>query len=181
MPKTKEQKKEILRDLADKIKRAKSVIFAKFDVLGVKENEDLRNKLRAEDSEYYVAKKTLLDLAFKDSQVKDLKIRDFEGKVAAVFGYQDEIAPARIIGKFKKETPDKIDFIGGILDLTAPAGSKFISSETIKALSELPSRQELYAKMVGSLKAPISGIVNVLAGNLRGLLCVLNAIKEKKG
>jgi len=174
MPKTREQKKEILRDLADKIKRAKSVIFAKFDVLGVKENEDLRNKLRAEDSEYYVAKKTLLDLAFKDSQVKDLKIRDFEGKVAAVFGYKDEIAPARIIGKFKKETPDKIDFIGGILE------NKFISSETIKALSELPSRQELYTKMVGSLKAPISRIVNVLAGNLRSLVVVLKAIGDKK-
>jgi len=180
MPKTREQKKEILRDLADKIKRAKSVIFAKFDVLGVKENEDLRNKLRAEDSEYYVAKKTLLDLAFKDSQVKDLKIRDFEGKVAAVFGYKDEIAPARIIGKFKKETPDKIDFIGGILDLSAQAGSKFISRETVEILSALPSKQELYAKMVGSMKAPVSGFVNVLAGNLRSLVVVLKAIGDKK-
>ena len=180
MPKTREQKKEILRDLADKIKRAKSVIFAKFDVLGVKENEDLRNKLRAEDSEYYVAKKTLLDLAFKDSQVKDLKIRDFEGKVAAVFGYKDEIAPARIIGKFKKETPDKIDFIGGILDLSAQAGSKFIFRETVEILSALPSKQELYAKMVGSMKAPVSGFVNVLAGNLRSLVVVLKAIGDKK-
>jgi len=47
-------------------------------------------------------------------------------------------------------------------------------------LSELPSRQELYTKMVGSLKAPISRIVNVLAGNLRGLVCVLKAIGDKK-
>ncbi len=180
MPKTKEQKKEILRDLAEKVKKAKSVIFAKFDGLGVKENEDLRNKLREEGGEYYVAKKTLMDLAFKDSQIKDLNIRNFEGKVAAIFGYEDEVAPARVIGKFKKEVPDKISFIGGILDLSAQAGNKFISLETLEILSALPGKKELYAKMVGLMKAPINGFVNVLSGNLRGLVCVLNAIKDKK-
>ena len=174
MPKTKEQKKEILRDLAEKLKKAKSVVFAKFDGLGVKENEDLRNKLREEGGEYYVAKKTLMDLAFKDSQIKDLNIRNFEGKVAAIFGYEDEVAPARVIGEFKKGTPDKISFIGGILE------NEFISPETVETLSALPGKQELYAKMVGSMKAPISGFVNVLSGNLRGLVCVLNAIKDKK-
>ncbi|MFA4834277.1 MAG: 50S ribosomal protein L10 [Patescibacteria group bacterium] len=174
MPKTKEQKKEILRDLAEKLKKAKSVIFAKFEGLGVKENEDLRKKLKEEGSEYYVAKKTLLDLAFKDSGIKDLNIRDFEGKVAAVFGYEDEVAPAKIIGQFKKGTPDKISFTGGILE------NKFISSETVETLSNLPGKQELYAKMVGSIKAPISGFVHVLSGNLRGLVCVLKAISEKK-
>ena len=174
MPKTREQKKEILRDLAEKVKKAKSVIFAKFDGLGVKENEDLRNKLKEEGNEYYVAKKTLLDLAFKDQGIKDLNIRDFEGKVAAIFGYEDEVAPARITGDFKKGTPDKISFLGGILE------NKFISAETVETLSNLPGRKELYAKMVGSMKAPVSGFINVLAGNLRGLVCVLKAVKEKK-
>jgi large subunit ribosomal protein L10 len=174
MPKTKLQKQEILRDLAEKVKKAKSVVFAKFDALGVKENEDLRNQLREENGEYLVAKKTLLDLAFKDSQIENLKIRDFEGKVAAIFGYEDEVAPARIIGKFKKGVPNKIDFVGGILE------NKFITAETVTTLAELPGKQELYAKMVGSMQAPISGFVNVLAGNLRGLVSVLSAIKDKK-
>jgi len=174
MPKTKEQKKEILRDLAEKVKKAKSVVFAKFDGLGVKENEDLRNKLKEEGNEYYVAKKTLLDLAFKEEGIKDLNIRNFEGKVAAIFSYEDEVAPAKITGEFKKGAPDKISFIGGILE------NKFISAETVEILSNLPGKQELYAKMVGSMKAPISGFVNVLSGNLRGLVCVLKAISEKK-
>ena len=160
--------------MAEKVKKAKSVVFANFNTLGVKENEDLRNKLREENSEYFVAKKTLLDLAFKDSQIEDLKIRDFEGKVAAIFGYEDEVAPARIIGKFKKSAPDKINFVGGVLE------NKFISSETVATLAELPGKQELYAKVVGSLQAPISGFVHVLSGNLRSLVCVLNAIKDKK-
>lgn len=174
MAKNKIQKGEILRDLAEKIKRAKSVVFAKFNALGVRENEDLRNRLRSEKGEYYVAKKTLLDIAFKDSKVEGLNIRDFEGKVAAVFGYEDEVAPARIIGKFKRETPDKIDFLGGILE------NKIISAETVKTLSALPRKQELYGKMVGSMNAPISGFVNVLAGGLRNLAYVLKAIEEKK-
>ncbi|MDD5031643.1 MAG: 50S ribosomal protein L10 [Patescibacteria group bacterium] len=174
MPKTREQKKEILESLTEKIKRAKSVVFAKFNSLGVKENEDLRNKLKAEGGEYYVAKKTLLDLAFKNSGMKDLDIRGLEGKVAAIFGYDDEVAPAKITGQFKKGTPDKISFVGGILE------NKFIPSEVVETLSNLPSKQELYAKMVGSMQAPISGFVHVLSGNLRGLVVVLKAIGDKK-
>ena len=174
MAKTKEQKKEILDGLKDKVSRSKSVVFTSFDKLGVKDNEDLRNKLRAENSEYLVAKKTLLDLAFQDSEIKDLNIKDFEGKIAVVFGYEDEVAPAKIVDEFKKEKEDSIHFIGGILE------GKFLSKEEVESLAKIPSKQELYAKIVGSINAPVSGFVNALAGNLRNLVYVLKAIEEKK-
>jgi len=176
MPKSKLQKQEILRDLNEKIKKAKSVIFAGFNALGVKDNEDLRSKLRAENSEYYVAKKTLMDIAFKDSKVESLQVRSFPGKVAAVFAYDDEIAAAKIIGNFRKdkEKADKAVFLGGILE------GRLLSQAEAEALSKLPSKTELYAKIVGSLNAPISGFVNVLAGNLRNLVYVLKAIEAKK-
>lgn len=174
MPKTKLQKQEILRNLVEKSKKAKSIVFTKFDGLGVKENEELRNSLKEENSEYYVAKKTLLDLAFKDKNLEALDVRGFEGKVAAVFGYDDEVAPAKIVDKFKKTNEEKIHFVGGILD------NKFITADEVTALAKLPSKQELYAKIVGSINAPVSGFVNVLAGNLRGLVTVLKAIEEKK-
>jgi len=67
-----------------------------------------------------------------------------------------------------------VSFLGGILE------GKFLSKEEVLALAKLPSKQELYAKVVGSLNAPISGFVNVLAGNIRGLVNVLKAIEEKK-
>ncbi|PIR13934.1 50S ribosomal protein L10 [Candidatus Falkowbacteria bacterium CG11_big_fil_rev_8_21_14_0_20_39_10] len=180
MPKTKQQKKEILNNLSEKISRAKAVVFARFRGLGVRENEELRKKLKQENSEYFVAKKTLMDLAFKDLKIDGLEPRELEGRVAAIFGYDDEVAPARIIKDFKKEHPvengqeEKIDFAGGILE------NKFISAEKVKELSELPSKQELYAKIVGSINAPVSGFVNVLAGNIRKLVYVLKAIEEKK-
>jgi len=175
MPKNKIQKQEILRNLSEKFKKSKSVFFAGFNALTVKDNEILRDQFRKENSEYYVAKKTLMNLAFKD-QISNLNVREMDGKLAAIFSYEDEIAPAKIIANFRKEKEktDKIFFLGGILE------NKLLSKAEMEALSQLPSKPELYAKLVGSLNAPVSGFVNVLAGNLRGLVGVLKAISEKK-
>lgn len=174
MPKSKDQKKQMLENLINKIAKAKSVVFTKFNSFGVKDNEDLRIKLKAENSEYYVAKKTLLDLAFKDSLIKDLNIKELPGQVATIFGYGDEVAPAKIVDKFRKEKEDKIEFIGGILE------NKFITATQVNELAKLPTKTELYAKIVGSINAPISGLVNVFAGNLKNLVYVLKAIGDKK-
>ncbi len=174
MAKNKEQKQEIVRTLKKQIEKSKSIVFANFDALEVKENEVLRKELKKENSEYMVAKKTLMNLAFAEAKIENLSIKDFEGRVAVVFGYEDEVAPAKIVGEFKKTHKDNIDFLGGILE------NKYLNKEEVSALSKLPSKQELYAKIVGSLNAPVSGFVNVLAGNLRGLVTVLKAIEEKK-
>lgn len=174
MPKSKAQKREILDELADKIAKAKSVVFTKFNGLGTKESEEIRRELKKNDSEYFVAKKTLMDIAFKDSSIEGLDVRGLEGQVAAIFGFSDEVAPAKVVGGFKKTLEGKIEFVGGVLE------NKFISAESVLALSKLPSKQELYAKIAGSLNAPISGFVNALAGNLKNIVGVLNAIKEKK-
>ncbi|MEA1962694.1 MAG: 50S ribosomal protein L10 [Patescibacteria group bacterium] len=177
MPKTKLQKQEILRTLEKKIKKAKSIVFTEFNSLGVKDNEELRNNLKEADSEYMVAKKTLLDIAFKEEKIENLGIKSFEGKIATVFGYEDEVAPAKVVDEFQnknEENKEKVRLVAGILE------SKFLNTAEVTALAKLSSKEELYAKIVGSLNAPISGFVNVLAGNIRGLVNVLKAIEEKK-
>ena len=174
MPKSKEQKRTILKELGEKIAKAKSIVFTKFNGLTVKENEALRAKLLKENTEYYVAKKTLFNLAFKDKAIAGLEVKNFNGQVAAVFGYGDEMAPAKIVDQFKKDKEGKLEFIGGILE------NKFLSGAEVSALAKLPSKQELYARIVGSINAPVSGLVNALAGNLRNLVYALNAIKDKK-
>lgn len=175
MPKTKIQKQVIFRDLSEKIKRSKSIVFAGFNAFGVKDNENLRDQLGKENGEYYVAKKTLLSLALKENKI-EIDTKKLDGKVAAVFSYEDEVASAKVLGNFRgdKEKADKIFFLGGVLD------GKFLSKEEVEALSKLPSKTELYGRLVGSLNAPISGFVNVMAGNLRGLVTVLKAIGDKK-
>jgi len=175
MPKSKMQKGEIFRTLKEKVGRAKSLVFVGYNALGVKDNEALRAQLKAENGEYYVPKKTLMNMALKENSI-EANIKDLPGKVATIFAYDDEVAPAKVIGNFRKdkEKETKITFLGGILD------GRLLSKEEVEALSKLPSKNELYAKMVGSLNAPISGFVNVLAGNLRSLVGVLKAIESKK-
>lgn len=174
MPKSKIQKQEILRNLTERIKKSKSIIFTGFNALGVKDNEELRSKLRAENSEYYVAKKTLLERALKEQGITNLETKTLDGKIAAVFSYGDEVASAKVVNAFRKDKEDKIFFLGGILE------GNLLSKTEVESLAKLPSKQELYAKLVGSMNAPVSGFVNVLAGNLRGLVTVLKAIEEKK-
>ncbi len=174
MAKSKEQKTQILENLITKIKSSKSIVFTKFNGLKVKENEELRKQLKKEDSEYYVAKKTLLRLAFRGFEIKGLDVKKFDGQIAAVFGFKDEVMPAKIVDEFAKGKEDKIEFLGGVLE------NKFISQKEVNDLAKLPSKDELYAKIVGSLNAPIFGFVNVLAGNLRNFVYVLKAIEEKK-
>lgn len=173
MPKSKEQKRSIAKELNEKIDKAKSVVFVNFSGLTVKENETLRGLLKKEDSEYYVAKKTLLRRVLKDASI-DINAKEFEGQIAAIFGYGDEVAPAKVINGFKKGKEDNIKFAGGILE------NKFIPETMVAQLAILPSKQELYAKIVGLINAPVSGLVNVLAGNLRNLVYVLSAVKDKK-
>lgn len=176
MAKSKSQKKEMLENTKDKIERARSIVFAGFKGLGVRENNELRQELKDNSSEYYVAKKTLLDLAIKESGIKGIGKEEFAGNVAAIFGYEDEVAPAKIIDRFMKikGNEGKIEFLGGVLE------NKFIGKEQVDDLAKLPAKEELYAKLVGSINAPVSGFVNVLAGNIRALLNVFKAIEEKK-
>ena len=103
----------------------------------------------------------------------DVDTKVFEGSPAVVLGLQDEVAPAQIVAKFAK-SHEIVHMFGGMLEGQA------IDSTKVTELSKLPSKDELLAKMVGSLNAPISGFVNVLAGNLRGLVSVLNNIKDAK-
>lgn len=175
MPKNKIQKQEILRNLSEKFKKSKSVVFAGFNALSVKDNEKLRDELRKEKSEYYVAKKTLINVAFKD-QMAELNVRGMDGKLAAIFSYEDEVAAAKILGNFRKDKDKeaRVFFLGGILE------NKLLTKTEVEALSLIPSRQELYGRLVGTMNTPISGFVNALAGNLKNLVYVLKAIEEKK-
>ena len=172
MAKTRQQKEEAVNNLVDGMKNAKAVVFANFQGLKVSESEELRGQCREQNIDYVATKKTLLQRALGDAGF-DTNAKDFSGGVAAVFGNEDEVAPAQVISKFAKDH-EVVEVFGGILE------GNYIDAAKVNELSQLPSKQELLAKMVGSINAPVSGFVNVLAGNLRGLVNVLNAVKDAK-
>jgi len=161
-----------VEDLSDKIKRQKSLIF--IDAKGVKvgDIQKLKRELKKVEAEYRVAKKTLIDLALKKEK-KEMDISDFSGSLAIGLGYKDPISLIKIFAKFAKGK-EGFKILGGLVE------DKIVDAIQIKELSRIPSREELLAKLVWSIKAPISGFVNVLQGNLRNLVGVLNAIKSNK-
>ncbi|MCB9799045.1 50S ribosomal protein L10 [Candidatus Nomurabacteria bacterium] len=172
MAKTRQQKQETAERLQTGIASAKSVVFANYQGLTVSAMEELRSKCREQGIEVLAAKKTLVKRALADNGM-DVDIKAFEGSVAAFMGMSDEVAPAKVVNDFAK-TNELVTIFGGVLE------GAYIQQEKVKALASLPSKEELYAKIVGSINAPVSGFVNVLAGNLRGLVTALNAIKDQK-
>jgi len=173
MAKTRVQKEVALEGLNTKIEKSKGVVFAKYMGLTVNEIQELRGKLKEENSEMIVAKKRLIGLMLEKAGYEKDAAKDMDGGVAVVFGYEDEVAPAKVLADFAKEH-DLVGFHGGILE------GNYIDAATVTELSKLPSKAELLAKLVGSLKSPSTGFVNVLSGNLRGLVQVLNQVREQK-
>lgn len=173
MAKTKEQKQEILNDLKEKIEKQKSVVFMDFTKVNVKGLTELRKKMKESDCEFKVAKKTLIQKAFEGSSTKvGDSVREMQGEIALGFGYSDEVSVFKVSGDFSK-TNENFKVLGGLI------GDDVFGDDKAKVLSELPTKQELLARMVGSIGAPISGFVNALGGNIRNLVYVLNAIKGR--
>ncbi len=168
---TKDQKKQLVKDLSENIKASKSAVFVDYRGLKVKNLTGLKKELRGSGVEFKVAKKTLIEKAFRDSGI-DMNVKNLEGQVAVAFS-GDEITGAKIIEKFGR-TNENLKILAGVLE------KKLMSAAEMKALARLPGKEELLAKLVGTLNAPVSGLVNVLAGNLRGLAQVLKAIAESK-
>jgi large subunit ribosomal protein L10 len=172
MPKTKQQKQETLQTLESGLKAAKSAVFANFQGLTVAQMEELRKECRKENVGVLVAKKTLVKRAFDAMGITSVDPASFHGGVATFTG-SDEMTPAKIVSTFAKKF-EVTSVYGGMLE------GKYVDAAMVKSLASLPSKQELLSKLVGTLNAPVSGFVNVLAGNLRNLVGVLNNIKNAK-
>ena len=173
MAKTREQKEAAVVALIDKVKAAKATIIFNCDGLKVPDTWELREKLRAEKVELVSTKKTLLKLVLEKNDFKDVDVMAMQGSLAIAMSTDNEVVGAKVIKDFAK-THEQVKFQGGILE------GKLVSIEMVTSLANLPSRIELLAKVVGSIKAPVNGFVNVLSGNLRGLVNVLNAVKNTK-
>jgi len=170
---TRNQKQELVKELTEKIKAAKSAVFVDFKGLKVKDATILKKSLREAGVSYVVVRKTLIDIALKNAGVEGASIAKMEGQIALSLSNQDEVSAAKIIDTFAK-TNENVKMLGGVL------GTQLMSMAEVKALAKVPSKEQLLGQLVGTLNAPVSGFVNVLAGNLRGLVQVLNAVKEQK-
>jgi len=169
MPKTRARKIKDVDALKQGLADNQNVVFANFFGLKVKNVDELRRKCQEAKLYCAVAKKTLLSVAMKEN-AKDIK--NLKGEIMIIAG-KDEVTAAKTAAEFGKKN-ESLKILAGI------SQGKWAGLAEIVALSKLPSKEELLAKLVGSLNAPVSGFVRVLSGNLRGLVCALSAIKDKK-
>ncbi|MCR4305782.1 MAG: 50S ribosomal protein L10 [Candidatus Daviesbacteria bacterium] len=172
MAKTRTQKEADLIKLTEKLNRAKALVFADYKGMSMKQLSELRDKLREVQGELSVTKNTLLKRALPTTNYE--LPTDLEGPTATLFAYDDEISPIKILVKALKDQnigKVKQGFLGDIL----------LDEAKIIQLSTLPTKDELRAKTVGVLVAPLRGIVAVLQGNLRNLVYALSEIRKAKG
>lgn len=167
-----DNKEQVVAELAEKLASAKATFLADYRGLNVEQLNKLRSELRGAGVEYRVVKNTLLRLAAQGTGAAALD-PFLEGPTAIAIAGQDPVAPAKILSDFAKANA-KFELKGGALE------GKALSVEDVKALAELPSREQLLAMMLGSLNAPASNFVGVLAAIPRSLVQVLAAIQDQK-
>ena len=169
--KTKAQKAETLKDLGEHVEKQHSILFVDYKGLKVKELLLLRKQLKDLGAKLQVAKKTLLKKALQEKGI-DMDLKEMEGQVAAIFSFQDAFSPIKNVAAFAK-TAEKLKILGGYIE------SQVRDANTMTMIASLPSKEELLGRLVGSIASPMSGFLNVMQGNIKGLIVVLNAIATK--
>ena len=169
---TKQQKELFVEAVHEKMQSCKSAILADYRGLTVSAITELRNKLRESNSDMKVAKNTLIKIAVDKIGIEGLDPY-LEGPTAIAFGYDDPVAPAKILSEFAR-TNKALEIKGGVLE------GRVITAEGVKSLASLPSREVLLAKVLGGMQAPLYGFANVLQGNIRNFVYVLEAVRKQK-
>ena len=162
------QKEELVKKIKEKIKNSELIVFCNFESLPVEKQTELKNKYKKAGGEIFVAKRRLIQRALSENKI------DFpEIKGSVMVGIANhEILPAKIVFDLKKKKPEKIEFIGGLVNENGKY--TILKKEEVEEIAKLLSREELLAKFIGVLKAPISRLEYVLTGNLQKLIYVLS-------
>lgn len=170
---TRQQKHDLVATVVAQIKASKSTVVIDYKGLSANDMVALKKSLRSVESPLRIVKKSLLSIALTEAGVDGVTRGILDGQVAIAVGVADEVAGAKAVADFAKDN-EAVRIVSGTL------GSKLLSADEVIALAKLPSTEQLRGQLVGTLAAPISGFVNVLAGNLRGLVTVLKAVGDTK-
>ncbi|MCK9478784.1 MAG: 50S ribosomal protein L10 [Firmicutes bacterium] len=167
-----QRNKEKVAHITDRIKSSVAGVLIDYRGLTVEEDTQLRNEFRQSGVEYAVVKNTLTTFAVKEVGLTELE-PILNGPTSLATHQTDLVAPAKIIVNFAKKHK-VVEIKSGFIE------GQVVSADEIKRIATLPSKEELVAKALGGLNAPIAGFVNVLNANIRGLVCALNAIAQKQ-
>lgn len=159
-------------EIKDKLGRAQGAVITDYRGLNVAQVTELRQKLRDAGVEYKVLKNTLTIRAAEESGLDSI-VPLLVGPTAIAFGYDDPVAPAKVISEFAK-AHKHLEVKGGLLE------GQMLDIDGVKALADLPSREVLLGQVARGMQAPIAGLVNVLQGSIRNVVYALDAVRKQK-
>ena len=168
----KEQKAVTIDQLRDELGRSQAVFVTDYMGLNVEKTTRLRKSVKAAGGTYKVVKNTLLERASQGLPAHVLE-DSFAGPTAVAMAFKDPVAIAKILVDFAKEN-EKLEIQTGVL------GRQVLTAEDVQSLARMPGREQLLAQMLGSLNAPATNFVGVMAAMLRQLFYVLSAIEKQK-
>lgn len=166
------EKEAAVAALKEKLTKARGAVVADYRGLTVAQDTVLRRKLREAGVEYRVVRNTFTRIAVRELGLEEM-LPYLEGPTSLAVSFTDPVAPAKVLSEFAKENKD-FTIKAGLVE------GKVIDLEGVKALASLPSREVLLAKLLGSMQAPLSGLVNVLQGSIRNLVYVLDGVRRQK-
>lgn len=162
---TKIEKNDVISEVSDLLKESKMTVVAKYQGTTVKALQQLRRDARDNGTRVKVVKNRLVIQALKQNDsLKDVDTSDLQGMLLYAFNSEDEVAAAQVLKSFAKQNPS-LEFVGAI-----SAEGKFVGADDVKALADLPGKNELIAQVIATLTSPLNDVTNALSGNLHGLL-----------
>ncbi len=171
MAKSKAEKTELLKKYKEVLENNEGYIIVKSDNIDTETLSQLKQDLKEIDANFMVVKNTIFKIALEETK-QPVETQDFAGASGIITFNEDPTAPAKLVKKIQTEMK-LLDPKYGVVE------NKYIDSNKIMELAEIPSKEELYAKLLGSLNAPLSGLMNAVTGNVKGFTRVLHSLSEK--
>jgi len=169
---TKAFKSEKIDAIKSKVEKAQVALITEYKGYTVEEITNLRRELQKQGGDYMVTKNTLAKVAIKGTEY-EVMTDLMKGPIAIAFGFEDQVSPAKVVSKFIKDTK-KGEILGAVLE------GNLLSADEAKALANLPSKEELYAKMLGSINSPATGITLGINGVMAALTRAVAAVRDQK-
>ena len=169
-------KYKIVKDLTERLSGARAIVLVDYKGINIEQVNQLRNRFRESQVDYFVQKNTLIKIALNDLGITELDPY-LKGPTAVAVSKLDEVSPTRELIKFLKEVMEdkgfpsfKVGYIAGHI----------FNADELTALAKLPSREELLAKVLAGMNAPLSNFVSINQGILRKFVYALDAIAKKQ-
>lgn len=175
MPMDRQTKQKVREQVAETLSKTSGVIVAQYSGMTVKDVTDLRVELRKVNAEFRVVKNRIVKKAIEQAHPEMAPLAEkLKGHVGIIYSYGDIGQIAKTTVDFQKSHAEKFEVKDGHID------NSLVSADDVKEIASLPSKEEMLAKIIGSIVAPHRGLVTVLSGVSRELVQVINQIKEQK-